>query len=48
MSPESTNRQRALELSIGLAANGRIDAAQVVPTAKEYAAFLDGNDQPPA
>lgn len=33
-------RVRALELACGLAANGRIDATDVVPTAKEFFDFL--------
>lgn len=37
-----TNRLRALEMATGLAANGRLDAEQVVETATDFAAFLDG------
>lgn len=45
---KAVNRQRGLELAIGLAANGRIDPTDVVPTATQYAAFLDGDAPAPA
>lgn len=40
----SDTRLRALEMATGLAANGRIDADQVVDLATEFESFLEGSE----
>lgn len=40
----SDTRLRALEMATSLAANGRLQADEVVETAGEFAAFLEGSE----
>ncbi len=42
--PNSQNRLRAIEMATGLAANGRIEPADVVQFAGDFAAFLDATE----